>query len=80
MRGAAADVADVWALRIPTGQPFDESLDLGLLDGEELRRTGAFVRDVDRTRYAVAHIALRRVLGAYVDVPPRALRFRKSVV
>ncbi|KAF4406451.1 MULTISPECIES: 4'-phosphopantetheinyl transferase superfamily protein [Streptomyces] len=38
----------------------------GLLDAGERRRAAAFVRDVDRRRYRVAHVALRRLLGGYL--------------
>lgn len=72
-----SDVADIWALRIPADDSIYGSLDIGVLDHEELRRTGAFIRDVDRIRYAAAHIALRRVLAGYLGVPATAVRLHQ---
>ncbi|MEV4683678.1 4'-phosphopantetheinyl transferase superfamily protein [Streptomyces kurssanovii] len=44
-----------------------------LLDAEERARVRAFVRDRDRDRYRVAHVVLRRLLGAYLDEDPAAV-------
>jgi 4'-phosphopantetheinyl transferase len=44
-----------------------------LLDAAERARVGAFVRDRDRDRYRVAHVVLRRLLGAYLDEDPAAV-------
>ncbi|MGN9790266.1 4'-phosphopantetheinyl transferase family protein [Streptomyces sp. OZ13] len=44
-----------------------------LLDAEERARARAFVRDRDRDRYRVAHVVLRRLLGAYLDEDPAAV-------
>jgi 4'-phosphopantetheinyl transferase len=32
----------------------------------------------DRERYAAAHVNLRRILGAYLDLPPEKIRFRAN--
>jgi 4'-phosphopantetheinyl transferase len=45
----------------------------GLLDEDERARHAAFVRPADRDRYAAAHIGLRRLLGAYLGLPPEAV-------
>ncbi|MDH2387779.1 4'-phosphopantetheinyl transferase superfamily protein [Streptomyces sp. HNM0663] len=42
-----------------------------VLDAEETARLTAFVRDRDRDTYAVAHVALRELLGERLGLPPR---------
>ncbi|MGP3925270.1 4'-phosphopantetheinyl transferase family protein [Streptomyces sp. 8N616] len=46
-----------------------------LLDEGERARAAAFVRPVDRDRYRVAHVALRRLLAAYLGLAPAAVEF-----
>lgn len=46
-----------------------------LLDGDERGRVRAFVREADRDRYRVAHVVLRRLLGAYLARDPEAVEF-----
>ncbi|WP_329543386.1 MULTISPECIES: 4'-phosphopantetheinyl transferase superfamily protein [unclassified Streptomyces] len=43
------------------------------LDDRERERAAAFVRPLDRLTYLMAHIALRRLLTAYTDIPPAQL-------
>ncbi|MFD5185888.1 4'-phosphopantetheinyl transferase family protein [Streptomyces sp. NPDC058372] len=43
---------------------------LGLLDADERKRYADFRRSADRDRYAVGHVALRRLLGAYLSAAP----------
>lgn len=45
------------------------------LDDDERRRAAELSRDVDRARFVVAHVALRRFLARAVAVPPEVLRF-----
>ncbi|MFR9675904.1 4'-phosphopantetheinyl transferase family protein [Streptomyces sp. TR06-5] len=42
-----------------------------LLDAQERDRAAAFARPADRHRYLVAHVALRRLLGERLGVPPQ---------
>lgn len=44
-----------------------------VLSREESRRAAAFRHDGDRRRYVVAHVWLRRLLGAALDVAPAAV-------
>jgi 4'-phosphopantetheinyl transferase len=53
----------------------DESALVGLLDVREQARAARFVHPRDRRRYIVSHAVVRTVLGRYVGVPARALRF-----
>ncbi|QDY75602.1 4'-phosphopantetheinyl transferase family protein [Streptomyces qinzhouensis] len=43
----------------------------GTLDALELARAAEFVRAADRDGYVCAHVALRRLLGAYLGMPAR---------
>ncbi|MGI5348024.1 4'-phosphopantetheinyl transferase family protein [Streptomyces sp. CA-250714] len=51
---------------------------LAPLSEEERARAAAFVREVDRERYVVAHLALRRELGALLDLDPAEVRFARA--
>jgi 4'-phosphopantetheinyl transferase len=44
-----------------------------LLDAAERERHAALLRAADRDSYAAAHIALRRLLGAYLETDPAAV-------
>ncbi|UBI35998.1 MULTISPECIES: 4'-phosphopantetheinyl transferase family protein [Streptomyces] len=44
-----------------------------VLDANERARAASFVRDLHRDRYVAAHLALRRLLGAYLGVAPEAV-------
>ncbi|MEC4016952.1 4'-phosphopantetheinyl transferase family protein [Streptomyces sp. H27-D2] len=57
------------------GQALDFARDTGILDTTERARAAAFVRDVDRDRYVTAHVALRRILGAYLGADPARIAF-----
>lgn len=48
-----------------------------LLDAEESSRLDAFLRPVDRHAYAVAHVTLRRLLGARLGVDPAAVTMER---
>jgi 4'-phosphopantetheinyl transferase len=70
--------ADLWLLRLPEALPARHALDVSVLDATERRRAASFVHAADRTGYAAAHIALRKVLGACLGVPPAAVRLRRD--
>lgn len=59
----------VWLVRVAAHResPGDA---LTLLDEGERARHAAFHRAADRDRYAAAHMALRRLLGAYLGTEP----------
>nr|MDT0657374.1 4'-phosphopantetheinyl transferase superfamily protein [Micromonospora sp. DSM 115978] len=71
----APDECHVWRLPVVPGRwdAYDEVLD----DGEHARRA-RFVRAADRIRYQTAHVGVRLLLGGYLGVPPRGLRFGRD--
>jgi 4'-phosphopantetheinyl transferase len=62
------DPPHVWLLRV--SHHAAELDQLEVLDAAERERHQAFVRARDRERYAVAHIGLRLLLGAYTGTKP----------
>ncbi len=46
-----------------------------LLSDDEQERVSRFLFDRDRRRFTHCRAALRRIVGAYLDVPPQSLRF-----
>ncbi|MFD3696363.1 4'-phosphopantetheinyl transferase family protein [Streptomyces sp. NPDC058646] len=50
----------------------------GTLDAQELARAAEFVRAADRDAYVCAHVALRRLLGAYLGTPPREVTVERA--
>ncbi|MFJ5778929.1 4'-phosphopantetheinyl transferase family protein [Streptomyces sp. NPDC093094] len=49
-----------------------------LLDDDELKRYRTFRTEAARVRHLVAHVALRRLLGAYLDRDPAAVSFLRE--
>lgn len=68
--------AQLWSLRVSgyTLRPADDDV----LDPEERRRAARFVRPADRDRYRAAHVALRRLLGAYLGTPPAKVELTRE--
>jgi len=64
----------VWAVRLD-----DESVDLDggreLLSPDERERAVRFHFERDRRRYLIAHIALHKILGRYLQIEPAKLYF-----
>ncbi|MEU8461620.1 4'-phosphopantetheinyl transferase superfamily protein [Streptomyces sp. NPDC029003] len=78
--GSAAgrgDEISVWSMGVPPAGELG-GYDLRVLDAEERRRMARYRRAEDRARYGFAHVALRRILAARLDVAPRAVRFRRE--
>ncbi|MFD8980544.1 4'-phosphopantetheinyl transferase family protein [Streptomyces sp. NPDC059564] len=69
---------DLWLLHVPDAGLRSVVLDRSPLDAQERARVAAFVRPLDRDRYAAAHLALRRVLSAYRGVAPAELTFSRE--
>lgn len=64
----------VWRLPVVPGRwdAFD------VLDEHERARHDRFVQPADRARYRTAHVGVRLLLGGYLGVAPRALRFGRD--
>ncbi|PRW64213.1 phosphopantheine-transferase PgaX [Actinopolyspora mortivallis] len=63
--------SDLWLLRQPWTEPPGDPLAVSELSEVELGRADSFRRAHDRLLYLTAHIALRRLLAAYLEIPPR---------
>jgi 4'-phosphopantetheinyl transferase len=70
-----SDEIHVW--RVALGQPDDVVNSLEeILSEDERRRAGRFLKTQDQRRFTVARAALRAILGNYLALPPREVRFR----
>lgn len=69
---------DLWLLAEPETAALGGPLAVHELDDAERARATAFRRPADRDRYLVAHIALRRLLAAYVAERPRDIAFARA--
>ncbi len=76
---SAADQIHVWAWQFDTtlGLPALEEAQIGLLDVQELERFHRFHFACDRARFAIAHVNVRRILGAY-RIESRSPKFKLS--
>lgn len=64
----------VWLVRVAEYVPASGFAgELAMLDATERARYEAFLQPADRDMYAAAHIALRRLLGAYLGEDPGAV-------
>lgn len=71
-RGVVA-VWNVWIGGVP-----DDHRVRALLSDDELARASSFVFDLDRNRYLAGRLALRELLGRYLDRAPSDVRFAYS--
>ncbi|MFJ2738650.1 4'-phosphopantetheinyl transferase family protein [Streptomyces sp. NPDC087440] len=70
---------EVWALHVSTYDTTSGGPDaLALLDPAERRRHSDFRRAEDRDRYLAAHVALRRLAGAYLGQDPASVVFGRE--
>jgi 4'-phosphopantetheinyl transferase len=64
-----------WALQAAAA---DLSAHIEILSDPEVERMNRFHFDRDRSRYAVAHASLRRILGAYLKRPAQEICFQTN--
>ena len=64
----------VWIIRLDTLSGIED--DLTLLSAPEHDRADRLRADGDRSRFLRRRLALRRILGAYLGVEPRAIEYR----
>ncbi|MFI6037322.1 4'-phosphopantetheinyl transferase family protein [Streptomyces sp. NPDC051315] len=69
---------DLWLLPAPETAGLHGPLAVHELDEAERVRADAFRRPADRERYVVAHIALRRLLAAYLGTTPQDIAFARA--
>lgn len=69
-------VPDLWLLRL--SEVRNAVLDVSLLDATEHRRIADLAYALDRTRFTAAHLALRRLLGAYHNVSPQEIEYTRG--
>lgn len=68
---------DLWLMRSPHPDRA-HLLDRSELDAAERRRADSFIRPADGLLYATVHVALRRLLGRYLDTAPKDVRFTRE--
>ena len=70
-----ADMVEVWLLRddLPPGPGLTLADLYAVLDAQERQRADARLRDGDRSRFVVAHAAVRFIVGERLGAPAREL-------
>ncbi|WP_040422635.1 4'-phosphopantetheinyl transferase family protein [Actinopolymorpha alba] len=74
------DTTEVWMLSISqsSGSAVESDVRTKILDAGERERAAGFLMPEDQERYTAAHLALRMLLGAYLDVEPATVRFTRE--
>ncbi|MEK7793989.1 MAG: 4'-phosphopantetheinyl transferase superfamily protein [Candidatus Hydrogenedentota bacterium] len=67
---------DVWRIALDT--PGEIGSLHGLLDDAERARADRFIRAEHGRSFTIAHAALRRILGNYLEIAPERVRFSES--
>jgi len=70
-----SDRIDVWRVCLDTSHPLESGFS-GVLSPDEAARASRFHFENDRKRFLRCRIALRTLLGSYLDIPPAVIRFR----
>ncbi|MEU0304224.1 4'-phosphopantetheinyl transferase superfamily protein [Streptomyces sp. NPDC006175] len=73
--GRAAGGTELWLVRQPSTGTAADDFDRGVLDDTERERAGTCRRSAGGRLYALAHIALRRLLGHRLGLPPAEILF-----
>jgi 4'-phosphopantetheinyl transferase len=69
---------NVWGIRVDGGAIRHAVAESAWLDAAERDRASSLQRADDRALYVVAHVALRRLLGAYLGIPAAAVTVRRG--
>lgn len=75
----AYDETHVYLARVSSFASFEREC-VGRLDDDELERARRFRRSCDRSQYVTAHGLLREILGAYLNVGARDVRFEHDAL
>ncbi|WP_327255777.1 4'-phosphopantetheinyl transferase family protein [Streptomyces sp. NBC_01244] len=65
---------DLWLIKVPDGMGADR-FDQSVLDPGERERGASFDRPEHASLYVASHVALRMIIGGYLNVPPREVGF-----
>lgn len=68
---------DIWEISLSCADTVAE-LDLSVLAEDELERYNRFIFDKHKKRFALARIALRKIIAEYIKVPAQDIRFHYS--
>jgi len=75
--GITSDTLHVWCIRLTQSGDVVHTLEKHL-SMDELRRADRYRREMDRTRYVIAHGALRELLADYTSETPRNISFGRT--
>ncbi|CAM5466792.1 MULTISPECIES: 4'-phosphopantetheinyl transferase family protein [Streptomyces] len=67
---------DLYLIRVPDIR--GAALDTAVLDPTERHRAAELAHADDRIRFTTAHLALRRLLGTYLDTRPQDIRYGRE--
>jgi 4'-phosphopantetheinyl transferase len=70
-----SDRIDIWRVCLDSFESPEPGFS-GILSQDEVARASRFHFENDRRRFVRCRIALRALLGSYLDVPPAGIRFR----
>jgi 4'-phosphopantetheinyl transferase len=73
-----AEIIDIWLIRADIPEP-DIAYLSTLLDEEENAKAKGFQRDLDRSRYIVAHGLTRCIVGGRLGAPAREIEWQRGV-
>ncbi|WP_405725247.1 4'-phosphopantetheinyl transferase superfamily protein [Streptomyces sp. NBC_01537] len=74
----AANSASVWIANAEQQGETACRLASGILDASEQQKAAAIRQEPNRVSYVVAHVALRLLLGSFLDIPAAAVRFTRE--
>ncbi|MFI8105272.1 4'-phosphopantetheinyl transferase family protein [Streptomyces sp. NPDC086023] len=74
----AGTAPQVWLVETAVHREPSARLAPATLDPQELARAAGFLRAEDRDAYVCAHVALRRLLGAYLGLAPRGVSVSRA--
>ncbi|MFF1354851.1 4'-phosphopantetheinyl transferase family protein [Streptomyces sp. NPDC058297] len=77
-RLSSLKIPEVWLIPASSAACAAAEAQYGLLDDRERAKASSFKRPRDRGTYLVAHVGLRQILGAYLDLSPACVAFGRE--
>src|SRR5215208_4991001 len=71
-------ICHVWRVELDPTIAAENTACREVLNAAELNRAAGFIREHDGIRFAACSSALRRILGGYLNSPPRDLVFHQG--